>query len=200
MMNDSNIKAEKFLSVSSQYNLGKLVTESSHPYTRDLSFLASGNLPVAVSKLKELDKQTIKVLSEKKEKIFYLKNIIHETLNSGNDIYFSGCGATGRLSLTLETLWRQEHDMDLFKDRVFSFMAGVDVALIRSIENFEDYPEYGARQLIESGFKDGDLLIGTTEGGETPFVIGAVEKATEISKRKPFFLYCNPDDLLCEVA
>jgi N-acetylmuramic acid 6-phosphate etherase len=200
MMNDSDIKAEKFLSVSSQYNLGKLVTESSHPYTRDLSFLASGNLPVAVSKLKELDNQTIKVLSEKKEQIFNLKNIIHETLNSGNDIYFCGCGATGRLSLTLETLWRQEHDMDLFKDRVFSFMAGGDVALIRSIENFEDYPEYGARQLIESGFKDGDLLIGTTEGGETPFVIGAVEKATEISKRKPFFLYCNPDDLLCEVA
>jgi len=75
MMNDSDIKAEKFLSVSSQYNLGKLVTESSHPYTRDLSFLASSDLPVAVSKLKELDKQTIKVLSEKKEKIFNLKNI-----------------------------------------------------------------------------------------------------------------------------
>jgi N-acetylmuramic acid 6-phosphate etherase len=79
-------------------------------------------------------------------------------------------------------------------------MAGGDVALIRSIENFEDYPLYGARQLEEAGFKDGDLLIGTTEGGETPFVIGAVEKATQISVRKPFFLYCNPDDLLCEVA
>ena len=78
-------------------------------------------------------------------------------------------------------------------------MSGGDVALIRSIENFEDFPDYGARQL-EAGFKDGDLLIGTTEGGETPFVIGAVEKAAQISKRKPFFLYCNPDDLLCEVA
>jgi N-acetylmuramic acid 6-phosphate etherase len=53
---------------------------------------------------------------------------------------------------------------------------------------------------LESGFKDGDLLIGTTEGGETPFVIGAVEKAAQISKRKPFFMYCNPDDILCRVA
>jgi N-acetylmuramic acid 6-phosphate etherase len=199
-MTESDSKAEKFLAVSSQYKLGKLVTESSHPYTSDLSFLASGNLPVAVSKLKELDNQTITILSEKKEQIFYLRNAIHETLNSGYDIYFCGCGATGRLSLTLETLWRQVHEKDLFRDRVFSFMAGGDVALIRSIENFEDYPEYGARQLIESGFRDGDLLIGATEGGETPFVIGAVGKATEISKRKPFFLYCNPDDLLCEVA
>jgi N-acetylmuramic acid 6-phosphate etherase len=79
-------------------------------------------------------------------------------------------------------------------------MAGGDVALIRSIENFEDFPQYGARQLLEAGFKYDDLLIGTTEGGETPFVIGAVEQAAQISKRKPFFLYCNPDDLLCEVA
>jgi N-acetylmuramic acid 6-phosphate etherase len=90
--------------------------------------------------------------------------------------YFCGCGATGRLSLTIETLWRQVHRGEKIENRVFSFMAGGDVALIRSIENFEDFPDYGARQLLEAGFKDGDLLIGTTEGGETPFVIGAVEK------------------------
>lgn len=200
MMSDSDIKAEKFLSIASQYKLGKLITEASHPYTRDLSYLASKNLPEAITKLKELDNSTVRVLSEKTTQIFYLKDIIWETLNSGNNIYFCGCGATGRLSLTIETLWRQVHKGDDIENRVFSFMAGGDVALIRSIENFEDFPQYGARQLVEAGFKDGDLLIGTTEGGETPFVIGAVEKATEISKRKPFFLYCNPDDLLSEVA
>jgi N-acetylmuramic acid 6-phosphate etherase len=54
--------------------------------------------------------------------------------------------------------------------------------------------------LHEAGFKDGDLLVGTTEGGETPFVIGAVEEASRLSFRKPFFLYCNPDDLLCRIA
>jgi N-acetylmuramic acid 6-phosphate etherase len=200
MKNDSDLKAEKFLSVSSQYKLGKLVTESSHPATRDLSYLALNNLPEAIVKLKELDDSTVKVLSEKLAEICYLKAIISDTLKCGNDVYFCGCGATGRLSLTIETLWRQVHLGDKIENRVFSFMAGGDVALIRSIENFEDYPEYGARQLLEAGFKDGDLLIGTTEGGETPFVIGAVEKVAQISKRKPFFLYCNPDDLLCEVA
>jgi N-acetylmuramic acid 6-phosphate etherase len=197
---ESAEKAEKFLSVSSQYKLGKLVTELSHPETGDLSNLALNNLPEAVAKLKELDDSTIKVLSEKLAGICYLKSIISETLKAGNNLYFCGCGATGRLSLTIETLWRQVHLGEKIANRVFSFMAGGDVALIRSIENFEDFPDYGARQLLEAGFKDGDLLIGTTEGGETPFVIGAVEKAAQISKRKPFFLYCNPDDLLCEVA
>ncbi len=199
-MTDSDIKAENFLSISSQYKLGKLVTESSHPFTRDLSFLASEDLPKAVEKLKELDNSTIKVLSEKLSEIYHLKDVVRDTFKSGNNVYFCGCGATGRLSLTIETLWRQTHHGDSNENRVFSFMSGGDVALIRSIENFEDFPQYGARQLAEAGFRDGDLLIGTTEGGETPFVIGAVEEATKISKRKPFFLYCNPDDLLCEVA
>jgi N-acetylmuramic acid 6-phosphate etherase len=200
MAGDSVNKAVEFLLISSQFKLGRLVTELSHPATRNLSSLASNNLPEAISILKELDSQTIRVLSEKKKEICNLKDIISDTLKSGNNIFFCGCGATGRLSLTIETLWRQVYERDNIKDKVFSFMAGGDVALIRSIENFEDFPQYGARQLLEAGFKDGDLLIGCTEGGETPFVIGAVEKATQISKRKPLFMYCNPDDLLCEVA
>jgi N-acetylmuramic acid 6-phosphate etherase len=199
-MDESAAKAEKFLSVSSQYKLGKLITESSHPYTRDLSYLAANDTGEAVQKLKELDNVVVKLLSEKIPEIIYLKNKIRDTLNDGKDVYFCGCGATGRLSLTIETLWRQVHSGKVLENRVFSFMSGGDVALIRSIENFEDFPSYGARQLVESGFKDGDLLVATTEGGETPFVIGATEKASEISKRKPFFLYCNPDDILIEVA
>jgi len=200
MSNDSVSKAEKFLSIASQFKLGALVTELPNPATRNLSGLAADNLPEGISILKKVDNQALNVLTQKKQQICYLKDNINETLKSGNNIFFCGCGATGRLSLTIETLWRQIYEKYDIKDRVFSFMAGGDVALIRSIENFEDFPQYGARQLVEAGFKDGDLLIGTTEGGETPFVIGAVEKATEISKRKPFFLYCNPDEILCEVA
>lgn len=176
------------------------MTESPNPATSNLSSLAADNLPEAISVLKDLDMNTLRVLSENKKEISYLREAIKSTLGSGNNIFFCGCGATGRLSLTVETLWRQVHGNDDPRDRVFSFMAGGDVALIRSIENFEDFPHYGARQLMEAGFKDGDLLVGTTEGGETPFVIGAVEKAAELSWRKPFFLYCNPDDLLCHAA
>ena len=45
-------KAEEFLSISSQYKLGGLVTESPHPATADLSSLASDDLHKAVSDLK----------------------------------------------------------------------------------------------------------------------------------------------------
>jgi N-acetylmuramic acid 6-phosphate etherase len=197
---DSQKKAEAYLSISSQFKLGGLVTEAPHPETADLSSLSANHIHEAVAVLKKLDVSTIKVLSGKKNEICILKDEIRDTLENGGNIFFCGCGATGRLSLTIETLWRQVHNHDEFGDRVFSFMAGGDVALIRSIENFEDFPHYGDRQLIEAGYKDGDLLVGTTEGGETPFVIGAVEKAAQCLGRKPFFLYCNPDDLLCQAA
>jgi N-acetylmuramic acid 6-phosphate etherase len=77
-------------------------------------------------------------------------------------------------------------------------MAGGDVALVHSLEGFEDYPEYGALHLRQLGFSGDDLLIGTTEGGETPYVIGAVEEAAATSKRAPFFLYCNSRQILID--
>jgi N-acetylmuramic acid 6-phosphate etherase len=69
---------------------------------------------------------------------------------------------------------------------------------VHSIENFEDHPEYGARQVREIGFGKNDLLVSCTEGGETPSVIGATEEAARLSSRKPFFLYCNPNEVLDE--
>jgi len=177
MSQESNLKAEYFLSISSHFRLGTLVTESANPHTADLSSLAVNDLKKAILRLKDLDTNTLSVLNDSLPGISLLKNAISETFRDGKDVYFCGCGSTGRLSLTIETIWRQVQKDKPMENRVFSFMSGGDVALIRSIENFEDYTEFGARQLVEAGFKDGDLLVGITEGGETPIVIGAVEEA-----------------------
>ena len=40
--------------------------------------------------------------------------------------------------------------------------------------------------------------MSSTEGGETPWVIGTAEYAASISDRKPFMLYCNPEKILIE--
>jgi N-acetylmuramic acid 6-phosphate etherase len=41
-----------------------------------------------------------------------------------------------------------------------------------------------------------DFYIGSTEGGETPWVIGCTEYAAEVSNINPYYLYCNEDDVL----
>ncbi len=190
--------ADEFLRTAAQFQLGDLPTEASHPETRDLGQLSRHDLAQAISLLKKIEVDAVSNILVQIPLIEEMAEEMRQTLQAGGRIFLCGCGATGRLSLTLETLWREQTESSL--DSVLSFMAGGDYALVRSIENFEDYPEYGARQLQDLGFREGDLLVSCTEGGETPFVIGATEKAVEISKRPPYFLYCNPDDILCRLV
>ena len=193
--------AEEFLKVSEQFRLGGLPTETPNPRTLNLSDDAKNNVSRAIASIKEIDQDVFKKVEASLSHINFLKEKVKDVISSGGNVFLCGCGATGRLSLALETIWRHQHrGNSSLENRVISFMAGGDVALINSVEKFEDFPEFGERQLRELGFKDGDLLISTTEGGETPFVIGATEAAARISSRAPFFLYCNPDDILIKTA
>jgi N-acetylmuramic acid 6-phosphate etherase len=191
---------KEFLKISSQFRLGDLETEKPHPKTVGLSEQAATDLPRAISILKEVDLDALAVVLVKQEDILRLKADIAQTLNNGKRIFLAGCGATGRLSLVLEVLWRKEQEGTIREDSVVSFMAGGDTALIRSIEDFEDHPGFAHRQLIALGFGEGDLLIASTEGGETPWVIGAAERAAQLSSAHPYFLYCNPDKLLMNLT
>lgn len=189
-------KTAEFLKIAPQFQLGHLVTESFHPKTMNLSKLVKNDVGEALKLLQEVDRDALAIMKEKSESLWELAVEIKDTLSKGNKIFMCGCGATGRLSLVLETLFRQKY---AGTNQVFSFMAGGDFALIKSVESFEDKTEYGERQLMELGFGPNDLLLASTEGGETAFVIGAAQKAASVSKRKPYFLYCNPDDVLMPI-
>lgn len=185
-MNDFSF--EQYIKIASEFKLGELTTESFHPKTKNLSFDSKNNLPLAIAALKEVDMDALNILKTKTNDLYALHKQCQETINSNGKIFLCGCGATGRLSLAIETFARMEG-----KENVVGFMAGGDFALIKSVESFEDRMSYGSRQLLELGFGENDLLLAITEGGETSFVIGAVMEATVVSKRSPFFLYCNPD-------
>ena len=192
----SSDKTRAFLEIAPQFKLGHLETESFHPKTQDLSNLVRRDIKAAHKLLQDIDQDALILLRDKGDALWGLSLVIQDTLAKGHKVFMCGCGATGRLSLVLETLFRQKFGPS---DQVLSFMAGGDYALIKSVESFEDKSFYGERQLIELGFGPDDLLIASSEGGETPFVIGAVQKAAISSSRKPYFLYCNPDELLMPI-
>jgi len=186
-------RAIEFLRIAHLYHLGGLPTEQPHPDTRSLSRWAHDDLPRAIAALRQVDLKALAALRERATAIDDLARATRATLDAGRHVFLCGCGATGRLALSLEFLWRRR---SVDADRVRSFMAGGDVALVNSLEGFEDHPDHGARQLREMGFDDGDLLIACTEGGETPYVIGATRQAATISSNRPWFLYCNTDEAL----
>jgi N-acetylmuramic acid 6-phosphate etherase len=76
-------------------------------------------------------------------------------------------------------------------------MTGGDYAMIRSVEYFEDYQEFGKQQVRELEMTNEDMLIAITEGGETSSVLGTVEEAADRGA-KVFLLFNNPASVLVE--
>lgn len=187
--------ADEFLAQKAKFQLGDLPTESAHPKTWHLSEWAKGDVAQGLKALREVDLDALRRLAGQEAQLRPFFHAVAVAREEGGRIFLVGCGATGRLSLSLDYLWRRKLPKS---EQICSFMAGGDVALVHSLEGFEDFPDYGGRHLRQQGFGPQDLLIGSTEGGETPYVIGAALTAAEISSRAPQFLCCNPRAILME--
>lgn len=188
--------ADAFLHTGQHFRLGHLPTEQPHPQTLCLSQESAQNVGRALRLLQDVDIMALQKWQLADPDLDGLAQAIRETLRLGGQIFISGCGATGRLAITLETLVREGAFPGWAGSPPVAFMAGGDAALVRSLEGFEDLPELGRRQLVELGFGKNDLLIAVTEGGETPWVIGTVLEASRRSRYSPWFLCCNPASLL----
>ena len=205
-MSDAIRRAEEFLSREQAFRLGELVTESSHPKTRTLSQTAAADVRAAIKLLQSVDDDIPPAMEKvlRQDSFGQLVDAFGEALSIGKRIYFTGCGATGRLSILLESAWRRFWreirkvlpEIGELEDRVFSVMAGGDFALIKSVEGYEDFPDFGRHQLRERGVGQGDVVVAITEGGETPFVIGTAWEGLDAGARV-FFVYNNPTELLC---
>jgi len=205
-MSDAIRRAEEFLSRERAFRLGDLVTEAFHPKTKTLSQTAAADLPTAIRLLQSVDDDIPPAMEKvfRQDSFRQLVEAFGEALNAGKRIYFTGCGATGRLSILLEAAWRRfwyaageahaEMDQEM-ADRVYSVMAGGDFALIKSVEGYEDFPDFGRRQLRQMHVAPGDVVVAITEGGETPFVIGTAWEGLDAGA-KVFFVYNNPTEVL----
>ena len=204
-------RAIHFLKNEKQFHLGMLPTEQSNPKTRGLDKVFEKSTEAGVEMLFSVDEDIIPMA----EKIFAGKEFAmmledsYKAVTNGGKIIFSGCGATGRLSILLESMWRtffrklKREDAEIFakvaqfENTIFSIMTGGDYALIKSVESFEDHPQFGERQAQELDISSKDVLIAITEGGETSSVLGSVAEALKLDA-KVFLLFNNPADVLCE--
>ena len=198
------MQLEEFLQRQNEFALGHLPTEGFHPETRNLSEQVREDLPSAIGIVQKIDLAAIEKTELQNDRIHAMSLAIQNTFKNKRRVFLSGCGATGRLALTLESTWRKSHLGTELENSVQALMAGGDFALVKSVENFEDFPEYGRRHLHDLGFRSGDLLIAITEGGETPYVIGTAHEALSHSGskffQKPWFVYCNPSEVLCKTV
>jgi len=202
-------EAEHFLKNETQFHLGILPTEQANPKTRNLDVIFAKSNAEGVKTLLSVDLDIYpmaqKIIEGKEFEKLVQSGL--KVITEGKKIVFSGCGSTGRLSILLESMWRcffrnlRQHHPGIYdktkqiENSVFSIMTGGDYALIRAVENFEDYQEFGRQQARELNITRGDMLVAITEGGETSSVLGTLAEAADRGA-EVFLMFNNPADIL----
>jgi N-acetylmuramic acid 6-phosphate etherase len=115
--------------------------------------------------------------------------IVTESLRNGGRLFYVGAGSSGRIGVLDAS--EIPPTFGASPDRVQGIIAGGVTALYRSVEGAEDEESAGALALRERETRNGDVVIGVTASGRTPFVLGALAYAKSLGVRT-ILLTCNP--------
>jgi N-acetylmuramic acid 6-phosphate etherase len=115
--------------------------------------------------------------------------IVTESLRNHGRLFYVGAGSSGRIGVLDAS--EIPPTFGASPDLVQGLIAGGVTALYRSVEGAEDEESGGALAMRERGIKNGDVVIGITASGRTPFVLGALAHAKSLGA-KTILLTCNP--------
>ncbi len=192
-------RALKFVHDETQFHLGFLPTEQSNPLTANLDKEFEKSKAGGVRCLQRVDRN-VAAMARRVFDSSEFERLVEtglKVIRQGGRVVCSGCGATGRLSILLECMWREAAADSGYADSVASIMTGGDYALVRSVEFFEDYPKFGQQQVREMKMTERDMLVAITEGGETSSVLGTVDECLNLGAAV-FLMFNNPADLLAK--
>jgi len=163
-------------------------------------------------------------LGEEKDLLEQAVQSIEEAILSGKKIYIFGSGTSGCIAKQIEgALWRpfwielkQKKKIwskvrpfvgDSVEEHLIGEMPGGDQSLMNPLDELEDFSIIGDLHLQDHEIGPGDVVFCITESGETPAVIRTILSALdrwkdknfydfEQARKKLYFIYNNPDDLL----
>jgi N-acetylmuramic acid 6-phosphate etherase len=115
--------------------------------------------------------------------------IVAESLGNGGRLFYVGAGSSGRIGVLDAS--EIPPTFGAPPELVQGVIAGGVTALYRSAEGAEDNETAGALVMDERRIKDIDVVIGISASGRTPFVLGALARAKQLSA-KTILLTCNP--------
>jgi N-acetylmuramic acid 6-phosphate etherase len=115
--------------------------------------------------------------------------MVTESLRNGGRLFYIGAGSSGRIGILDAS--EIPPTFGASPELVQGIIAGGTTALYRSVEGAEDEESEGKLALRERGIKNGDIVIGITASGRTPFVLGALAYAKSLGA-KTILLTCNP--------
>jgi N-acetylmuramic acid 6-phosphate etherase len=122
---------------------------------------------------------------------------IVELLQRGGRLFYIGAGTSGRLGVLDAAECPPTFHVP--SELVQAILAGGEAAVARASEASEDDSEAGRRDLAARTFTGGDVLIGITASGRTPYVLGAIEAARGLGALT-IGISCTPESELSRRA
>jgi N-acetylmuramic acid 6-phosphate etherase len=167
-------------------NLAAALTEQRNPRSENLEKLSAREL---VDLFVEEEKFVQEALRGVRAELAKAIEIVSHSLRQSGRLFYVGAGTSGRLGLLDAS--EIPPTFGASAELVQGIIAGGATALLRSVEGAEDEENNGALAIDERGVKDGDVVLGITASGRTPFVLGALARAKSLRART-ILLTCNP--------
>lgn len=121
----------------------------------------------------EMDESISKAIRPALPQITALMELAAQRLKEGGRLFYLGAGTSGRLGILdaseCPPTFGVPHGM------VVGIIAGGDTAIRKAVEFAEDDTQQGFRDLQEHGVNTGDLVVGISASGRTPYVLGALQ-------------------------
>jgi N-acetylmuramic acid 6-phosphate etherase len=174
--------------------LAGLTTEAANPALDDLDLRSTEDLVYAMNQQDALVPAAVAAAAPA---IARAVDGIAERMRRGGRLIYAGAGTSGRLGVLDASECPPTFGVD--PGLVVGIIAGGDVALRSAAEAAEDDVDQGRADVADIGIGADDTLVGIAASGRTPFVIGALQQATEAGSLT-IALACNSDSAIGKLA
>jgi N-acetylmuramic acid 6-phosphate etherase len=153
-----------------------MLTESQNLHTTEIDRLTTLEI---VQRINDEDAKIPAVLRESLPQIAQAVDAIAERMARGGRLIYVGAGTSGRLGIldAVECV----PTFNTGPSQVVGLIAGGSGAIVRSVEGAEDDADAGRADLLALNLTPDDAVVGIAASGRTPYVLGALAAAAEIS-------------------
>ena len=175
--------------MATQSKWQRLATEAVNPRSRGIDTME----PDEVVEMMVLDNRAVlAALQREKSHIARGAGLIADVILKGGRIIFAGAGTSGRLGVLEAAELPPTFGIDPITAQ--AIMAGGPAAVHRAKEGVEDDARAGQRAMRGARPSRGDVVIGISASGVTPFVRGALVRA-RAAKARVIAITCAPSEL-----
>ena len=177
-----------------ELNLKNMTTESRNPNTMALDTMSALDI---VTLMNREDEKVPAAIAQVLPQIAQCAQWAADTLQSGGRIIYMGAGTSGRLGV-LDAV-ECPPTFGVPYGTVIGLVASGAAAFDKPIEDAEDDPEEGKKDLQRIGLCSRDLLIGIAASGRTPYVLGGLELAKSLGCHTATIV-CNANSPMAAAA